>query len=1108
MDQTPMSEKTVTSGQTVSGTTLSSGDGLIISAGGSAVSTTVLDGGAMAVLSGGVISDTAISGATDTEDQHQSVIVSSGGSAVNTTVFHDQFIVLNGATASGVVLNDGGMTVQGNGSATDVTVNSQGNYAVYVDGGTMTNTVINNGGGMVEYSDAADHTGKGGSSYNTVVNSGGFDVVLSGKSVNETVNTGAYEQLYAHGVASNTTLSGGNLYDAGSTLGTTISGGTLIVEAGGSATGTQNTSGWSVVESGGVTSGAVINGRTAFQSVASGAVDSASSIINGAKEWLSGTAVNDVLSGIGELHIASGAVASNTAVSTHGHEYVSAGGIASGSTLSYQGMEFVAGSSVEATLTTNSIQIVSAGGVASTATLSTGAVQYDNGTSNETVLNSGGTEIVGQDGLSFGTVINNGGIEKVNAYGTGVSETVNKGGVEDVLSNGRTYNTNVTGGVEKVEAGGRTVSTNLISGSEVVSSSGQAIQTAVSGGTLVDSGLADGTIITGGSMTVASGGFANATTETQGNITVQSGGSTVGTLLSGGQAFETVQAGGVENGATVIRGHEWIAGSAFGDSATTLGKIDVLSGGYTSGSTITRHAHETISAGGTAVGTVLDQQGMDYVYGASISATVEGGSQQFISAGGTASETTVGSGSVQYDGGRTDHTVLQKNAFETVLSGGVADETSVASGAWLTVDAGGEIDETILAVGGHIDIDSLQYAGVAKAAINGDTLVVTEGGTSYTIDLEGDYSGYHADLTEDRDGSTVVTLAKGSEICFLPGTMITTPSGTTAVEVLRIGDEVTAWVDGSPVSRKITWVGSKRVRAQGGASADLSGHPVRILKDAIATNVPNKDLLVTPEHCLFIDGRFVPTRMLVNGRSVFYDRSISVYDYFHIETENHFVIMADGMLTESYLDTGNRRTFTQHGEVASLGGRQKSWEQDAAAALTVDRATVEPMFRQIADRAIAAGLENHEAAAELTQDADLHLVADNGTVIRQSREAAGRAIFMIPADVTAVRIVSRTARPSETVGPFVDDRRELGILVGDVVLYDSRATRSITSHLTQADLEGWRIADNAACRWTAGNGLLTLGERDQDSLALLSIEIRAAGPYLADSTVETAAQFA
>lgn len=1103
-----MSDQTVTSGQTVSGKTVSSGDNLIVSSGGNAVSTTVLDGGNLDVLGGGVISNTAISGASDTEDQKQSVIVRSGGSAVNTTVFHDQLIILNGATASGVVLNDGGMTVQGTGSATDVTVNSQGNYAVYVDGGTMINTVINNGGGMVEYTDSGNPTGKGGSSYNTTVNSGGFDVVLSGQSINETVNTGGYEQLYAHGIASSTTLSGGNLYDAGSALDTTISGGTLIVESGGTATDTQNTSGWSVVETGGVTSGAVINGRNAFQSVASGAVDSASSIINGAKEWLSGTAVNDVISGVGELHIASGAIATDTAVSTHGHEYISSGGVASGTTLSYQAMDYVDGTSQDATLSTNSIQIVYADGVANNATLSTGAVQYNNGSSRETVLNSGGTEVVDQYGISFDTTINNGGVEKIDANGTGTSETVNTGGVLDVLSNGNSYNANVTGGTETVEAGGRSVSTNLVSGSEVVSATGEAINTAVSGGTLLDASVAEGTTITDGSMTVASGGFASGTTETKGNITVQSGGSTVGTLLSGSQAYETVQAGGVENGATIIRGQDTVAGSAFGDTATTLGKINVLSGGYTSGSTVTRHAHETISAGGTAVGTVLDQQGMDYVYGTSISATVEGESKQFISAGGSASETTVGSGSIQYDGGGTDHTTLQQGAFETVLSGGIATETSVASGAWLTVDAGGEIDETVLAVGGHIDIDSLQYGGVAKAAINGDTLVVTEGDASYTIDLEGDYSDYHAELTEDRDGSTVVTLAKGSEICFLPGTMITTPSGTAAVEDLRVGDEVTAWVDGSPVSRKVTWVGSKRVRAQGGASADLSGHPVRILKDAIAANVPNKDLLVTPEHCLFIDGRFVPTRMLVNGRSVFYDRSISVYDYFHIETENHSVIMADGMLTESYLDTGNRRSFTQHGEVASLGGRQKSWEQDAAAALTVDRATVEPMFRQIADRAIAAGLESREAAAELTQDADLHLVADNGTVIRQSREAAGRAIFMIPADVTEVRIVSRTARPSETVGPFVDDRRELGVLVGDVVLYDSRATRSITSHLTDADLDGWQVADDATCRWTAGNGLLTLGERDQDSLALLSIEIRAAGPYLADRAVETAAQFA
>ncbi|WP_035367102.1 Hint domain-containing protein, partial [Acetobacter pasteurianus] len=73
-------------------------------------------------------------------------------------------------------------------------------------------------------------------------------------------------------------------------------------------------------------------------------------------------------------------------------------------------------------------------------------------------------------------------------------------------------------------------------------------------------------------------------------------------------------------------------------------------------------------------------------------------------------------------------------------------------------------------------------------------------------------------------------------------------------------------------------------------------------------------MLITAEHCLFFEGKFVPVRMLVNGVSIFYDKSITSYDYYHVETDQHSVITADGMLTESYLDTGNRRAFRQEGK--------------------------------------------------------------------------------------------------------------------------------------------------------------------------------------------------
>jgi len=299
----------------------------------------------------------------------------------------------------------------------------------------------------------------------------------------------------------------------------------------------------------------------------------------------------------------------------------------------------------------------------------------------------------------------------------------------------------------------------------------------------------------------------------------------------------------------------------------------------------------------------------------------------------------------------------------------------------------------------------------------------------------------------------------------------------------------------------VTWTGQAHCNVRSHLPDDEAGYPIRIIKDAISDGIPFKDMLITSEHCLFFDGKFVPARMLVNGRSIFFDRSIRSYDYYHIETEEHSVIMADGMLTESYLDTGNRLSFSQKGNIVSIGGsRNLSWD-DAAAPLTVSRETIEPLFRKIDNRAEKAGFVIQAEAHPLTNDSDLHLTTDTGTVIRPARQNDGRVMFMIPSVVAHVRIVSNTSRPCDVIGPFVDDRRNLGVLVGEITMFESNRTHTLTAHLHETDLTGWNNVEEGTMRWTAGNALIDLGHRAPGSLGLMAIEIKAAGPYLLDDTL-------
>lgn len=353
-----------------------------------------------------------------------------------------------------------------------------------------------------------------------------------------------------------------------------------------------------------------------------------------------------------------------------------------------------------------------------------------------------------------------------------------------------------------------------------------------------------------------------------------------------------------------------------------------------------------------------------------------------------------------------------------------------------------------------------------------------------------------------------ITYSKGNTyigVCFLADSMIRTPSGETPVQNLRMGDEILAWNEGTLAVRKVIWTGRRQTTTNPSLPDDQAGYPVRILANAISENVPHKDMLITAEHCLYLDGHFVPARMLVNGKSIFYDRSLTSYEYFHIETREHSVIMADGMLTESYLDTGNRHTFRQDGKILAIGGQHKSWA-DAAAPLDVSRAFVEPLYRQIEARALtqtACQLLEPKArnvpASELTDDPDLHLVTSDGQVIYPMRQTKDRTLFMVPPGVSSVRLMSRASRPCDTIGPFLDDRRTLGVLVGDIVFFDSCTTTDIEDHLEHKPLDGWSGPENARCRWTTGSALIPLGERAPLHFGVLSVTILATGSYFTEA---------
>jgi hypothetical protein len=165
-----------------------------------------------------------------------------------------------------------------------------------------------------------------------------------------------------------------------------------------------------------------------------------------------------------------------------------------------------------------------------------------------------------------------------------------------------------------------------------------------------------------------------------------------------------------------------------------------------------------------------------------------------------------------------------------------------------------------------------------------------------------------------------VTLGGTFVFCFAQGTAITTPGGTCAVEHLAIGDLV---VTARGVAVSVRWVGRQTVMPRfAGTSFGL----VRIAAGALGGGLPHDDLTVTADHALLIEDLLINAGAMVNGTSIqrisasVLPAAVIVY---HIETEAHDVIFANGAACETFIDYAGRRSFDNYAEYLALYGAER-----------------------------------------------------------------------------------------------------------------------------------------------------------------------------------------
>jgi Hint domain len=137
--------------------------------------------------------------------------------------------------------------------------------------------------------------------------------------------------------------------------------------------------------------------------------------------------------------------------------------------------------------------------------------------------------------------------------------------------------------------------------------------------------------------------------------------------------------------------------------------------------------------------------------------------------------------------------------------------------------------------------------------------------------------------------------------------------------------------------------------------------PVCIKAGALGINTPRRDLWISPHHAMYFDSTFfagdggmsaggalIEAKDLVNGTSIVQAEHAGKVEYFHIELETHDVIVAEGALSETFIDDDSRGMFHNAPEFHALYPRAARTAAQYCAPRLEDGYEVEAVRRRIA----------------------------------------------------------------------------------------------------------------------------------------------------------------
>lgn len=326
-----------------------------------------------------------------------------------------------------------------------------------------------------------------------------------------------------------------------------------------------------------------------------------------------------------------------------------------------------------------------------------------------------------------------------------------------------------------------------------------------------------------------------------------------------------------------------------------------------------------------------------------------------------------------------------------------------------------------------LDVQELTYdAGNMTKSFSNGNLYVSNGTDTVDFGFPGFSSASQFKVFADGSGGTDIALVT----CYCRGTLIRTSRGEVRVENLAIGDRI---ITASGVERPLRWLGHRRIRCSGYENP-ASVWPICIHAGAFDEQLPRRDLWVSPGHSIAIEGHLIPACSLINGVTI-EQVPADTTEYWHVELDQHDLILAEGLAAESYLDAGNRTAFANGGAFVEAfpDFEPKHWAQTCLP-LILEGEVVRRAKTRLIGRVQQLG-------HTISSDAKVHLLAD-GKRLDPVHLGEQRLVFTVPDGCASLELRCRSYVPAH-VDARSADSRSLGICVrrlqlngGDVELDD------------------------------------------------------------------------